>query len=122
MNRETTGTSITWHAGALMYSGRPDPKWTVPESQADALLVLWDQLPLYPGWSEPPPRLGYRGCWLHAPDGRRWIAHDRVVVLLAPRDADASRSTVSDVRRDDQRAFERALLGTAPAGTSLPRV
>jgi len=126
MTRHTEQGSGLWQAGAWVYSGRPDPRWTVHAPEVVELTAVWNELPTLAEWNEPMPRLGYRGCWLESPDGGRWIAHDRAIAFYAPR-ADATpsharRSGPTEVRRDDERAFERALLATAPAGTPVPRV
>jgi hypothetical protein len=118
----TTQPSVAWRAGALVYSGRPDPN----AQQVDGLMALWNRMAAASAWNEPPSRLGYRGCWLAAPDGRRWMAFDGAVACYAPRQRPGGPSERHpgpiEVRRDAGRAFERALLATAPAGTSLPRV
>jgi hypothetical protein len=121
MAPEAAQRSAPWRAGALLYSGRPDPTWIVPAQQVAALIAYWDELPPSRTWSEPPSRLGYRGCWLEAPDGRRWTGHDGLAVLFPPRSRSA-RAQPTEARRDEQRTFERAVLATAPAGTPVPRV
>jgi hypothetical protein len=125
MAREAVQPSASWRAGALLYSGRPDPVWAVPAQQAAALIVVWNELPPSRMWSEPPSRLGYRGCWLEAPDGRRWIAHNRSVGLFGPSQRRGRRGFTpqpTEVRFDEQRQFERAVLATAPPGTPVTRV
>jgi hypothetical protein len=123
MTQHTQQISGSWQAGALVYSGRPDPRWTVSASTVVEILAVWNDLPPLAAWREPPSRLGYRGCWLEAPDGRRWMARDRAVAFYAALDVAGSRghrSEPTDVRRDDERAFERALLASAPADTPVP--
>ena len=125
MTRQTEQRSGLWQAGAWVYSGRPDPRWTVQAPEVVELTAVWNGLPALAEWYEPMPRLGYRGCWLESPDGGRWIAHDRAIAFYAPRAEAPShgrRSGPTEVRRDEERAFERALLATAPAGTPVPRV
>jgi hypothetical protein len=125
MTQHTRQVSGIWQAGAFLYSGRPDPRWSVPASTVAGVMAVWDDLPQLAAWREPPSRLGYRGCWLEAPDGRRWIAGDRAVAFYAALDVAGSRghgSKPTDVRRDDERAFERALLASAPAETPVPSV
>jgi hypothetical protein len=119
-------SSGIWHAGALLYSGRPDPRWVVPPERVDELMTLWRRMPVLPAYEEPPPRLGYRGCWLEAPDGPRWIARDGAVAcrpgsrkVFGSRAAKTGAGTI-EARRDEEREFERAVLATAPAGTPLP--
>jgi hypothetical protein len=126
MAREAAQPSAPWRAGAFLYSGRPDPTWIVPAEDVGGLIACWNELPPTETWSAPPSRLGYRGCWLEAPDGRRWIAHDRRVALFAPHrragGSQATRPRPTEVRLDEQRKFERAVLATAPAGTPVPSV
>jgi hypothetical protein len=112
----TSGSSEAWSATASIYSGRPDPEWTVPADVAGRLASAWDRLSDVPERRQAePPGLGYRGCTLTAPDGRRWHAYGGVVVLRA--------GALHQAREDVDRAFEKALLATAPAGAipaSLP--
>ncbi len=126
MTRHTEQRPGPWQAGAWVYSGRPDPRWTVQAREVVELTAVWNELPPLTEWNEPMPRLGYRGCWLESPDGGRWIAHDRAIAFYAPRadraPSHARGSGPTEVRRDEARAFERALLATAPAGTPVPRV
>lgn len=106
-----TSRSTDWLAQALVFSGRPDPEWTVPASAAGQLLRLWAELPQ--GTEEPaPPPLGYRGCLLRAPDGRTWRTSGRSVTL------DDGHHT--QVRDDPDRRFEHLLVATAPPGTLPP--
>ena len=96
-----------WTAGAYVYSGRPDPAWAVAVEVAEQLIALRDRLS--PRREAPATRsvLGYRGCWLERSGGPRLVAHNGVVVT------EMSGASPS-VRDDSERAFERALLATAP--------
>lgn len=97
-----------WHAGARLYVGRVDPSWRVSAADARAIVAIWTTLPASERVHPRGRQLGYRGCWLRGPDGTSWAAADGLV---------AERAAESDsVRRDDERAFERALLATAPPG------
>ncbi len=109
-----TAQETGWTAGAMVFSGRPDPVWPPAADRVEALLALWQQLS--PRAPVPAPRavLGYRGCWLRDPRGTCWRAFDGVVVR------EASRSGPAEARRDDARVFERAVLATAPPGTLPP--
>jgi hypothetical protein len=108
MSSDPASVADDWSAGARLYSGRVDPSWSVPAGQARALLATLQTLPASDRTQPRRRGLGYRGCWLRAPDGSSWIAADGLV---------AERSgAASAVRCDDQRAFERAVLATAPAG------
>jgi hypothetical protein len=96
-----------WTAGVSIFSGRPDPEWLVSDAAADSLIALWQSLAPYRGAVPSPPALGYRGCFLT--DGRRaWRAFGGVVTLRA--------DGTSETRADQDRAFEKRLLGSAPDG------
>lgn len=97
---------------ALVFSGRPDPVWPIDERDRTRLERLWTRLePIRAG---PPsgPVLGYKGACMSCASGTRYHAYHGVVVLTRERD-------VVEYRGDPDRGFERALLGTAPAG-ALP--
>jgi hypothetical protein len=110
-----------WTAGALVFSGRPDPGWRLDAATAARVVAALDALPELERAPRAPrtrKRLGYRGCFLAAPDGTRWTAHAGVVVEERASGAPATRV----VRRDDGRAFERLVLATAPPGTLPPGI
>jgi hypothetical protein len=107
-----TSRSTDWRAEALVFSGRPDPTWTVPMSSVEELLSVWAELPSGTGQRPGPPPLGYRGCLLRAPDGRSWESFAGQVVL-----DDGRRKQARD---DPDRRFERLLLTTAPAHALPP--
>jgi hypothetical protein len=93
----------SWRAGALVYAGRRDPTWDVSAGAADTWVRTFDALERSRAAVPDQARLGYRGVWLLAPDGRRWDAYDGVAWIAEER------------RLDSGRALERALLETAPA-------
>lgn len=94
-----------WNAGALIYSGRRDPTWELSERIAKKLVELWDAMPAAASQMMPSTsRLGYRGVFLRAPDGREWTAFNGTVSLNGP----------GGVRIDRGRGFEKRLLATAP--------
>jgi hypothetical protein len=97
-----------WIAGAKMFSGRPDPIWTISYQTAGKLLRLWDRLTPHRGPKLTPPGLGYRGCFLQERHlDRRWEAYEGVVSLGA------------EIRSDPHRSFESALLNTAPLNSRI---
>src|SRR5215208_3687731 len=79
-----TSGSPEWTARALLFSGRPDPTWPVPESAATEVHALWAALDPWSGAPSAAPPLGYRGCILRAPDGREWMAFGGAVTLTRP--------------------------------------
>ena len=104
-----------WAAVALVYSGRPDPEWSIEADLGEALEKVWLSLPpMIAGDDEARPPLGYRGCCLVAPDGRRWTAYRRRVEL-------ASRDS-HEVRDDAEMRFEAAVLASAAPGVLPPWV
>jgi len=112
-----TSRSGDWVAEALLFSGRPNPRWSVGDAAVGDLLAAWDRLPPRRSPAAAPPPLGYRGCALRAPDGRVWRATAATVTLFPP----ARTAGLDEVVRDDAgRAFERRVLRTAPPGL-LPR-
>jgi hypothetical protein len=106
-----TSKSNEWTATALVFSGRVDPVWEVPPEWVARLLAAWEELA--PGGSPVQARpLGYRGVALSAPDGRTWLANDRIVVL--------EDGLAHDTRVDIGRSWEHMLVGTAPEGLVPP--
>jgi hypothetical protein len=101
-----------WIAGAFVFSGRPDPTWPIAPELARELKAIWDTLPPWEAPLPSPPSLGYRGCFVRDPAGRTWTAFQEAVTLSA--------NGVSETRRDDDRRFERIVLGSAPEGTLPP--
>jgi hypothetical protein len=90
------------------FSGRPDPVWIVDDRTARRIV---DVLPSLVRTAEPspaPPSLGYRGSFLRNPEGHEWRAFGGIV--------ETEHNGARDARRDDQRAFEKAVLATAPKG------
>ena len=88
-----------------LYSGRPDPAWTLTGAEAAALDVALAGLPAKVG--EPPAGgLGYHGFTIERPDGTL-VAFDGAV---APPGSGAR-----PYRDDPGRTIERLLLETARA-------
>ena len=97
-------------ATALLFSGRPDPQWTLHAEQVRQLQALWLRLPPV---DMPPlavPALGYRGCALECAPGRHWRAYKGVV------DSAPTRASSLEYRLDRHSTFERTLLMSAPLG------
>lgn len=96
------GSTEGWTAGAAIFSGRPDPEWEVVAEAAELIVSRWNAAPRAPVLAREPPPLGYRGCWLRAPDGREWRAGRGVVAFGG------------ESRADVDGAIENSILATAP--------
>jgi hypothetical protein len=107
---KSSDSSQRWAAGALLFSGRPDPVWPVGPDRAHQLEAIWNSLPASkaPTLVPPPPPLGYRGCFLRHSDGTEWSAFAGVVTCRS--------GTSAESRPDPGREFERVVLAAAPAG------
>jgi hypothetical protein len=93
-------------ARAALYSGRPDPVWTVSGRDEATLEQIWSRLLPHEGPRPRPPALGYRGCYVSGSRGE-WYAYGGVVThTLADQ---------HDVRSDADREFERTVLASAPS-------
>lgn len=99
-------------ARIFVFSGRPDPTWTIEDTIAEELERIWDSLP--PMHREPPVArpLGYRGCLLKCKNDIEWFVYRNQVVL--------TRNGKTESRNDDQREFERLVISSAPQGLIPP--
>lgn len=102
----------TYTAGVSIFSGRPDPSWSLDEAAGSGLQQLFDSLEKYEGPGVSAPPLGYRGVFLRDNAGHEWFAYREVVTLK-----EANRS---DARKDAGRQFERAIVASAPEGLMPP--
>jgi hypothetical protein len=103
-SKQVTG----WTAGALIFSGRPDPVWTIKQRTPRRLEMLWASLPPWSGPIPSAPVLGYRGCFVKSGDSREWFAYRDLVTLRA--------QGSSESRKDHHRRFEELVLASAPKG------
>jgi hypothetical protein len=106
--------ALNYVAGASIFSGRPDPVWTVSRVDAERLKSLWDSMESYEGDLPAAPVLGYRGCFLRESSGREWFAFNGVVTLKT--------ASGSEARKDIRRRFEEQLLYLAPKGAIPPQL
>ena len=98
-----------WVAGAFVYSGRPDPTWSISRWVAKKLQELWESLPASnETWEARPGGLGYRGSFVRGPGHREWVAFKGLVSLTTPEGI--------EVRKDPARKFEETLFSSAPKG------
>lgn len=105
-------TEVNYTAGVSIFSGRPDPTWTLSEAVGSKLRKLYDELERSADPAASAPPLGYRGAFLRDNAGHEWFAY-RGVVTLTSQDN-------SEVRKDPGRAFEREVVGSAPEGLIPP--
>jgi hypothetical protein len=91
-------------ATAALYSGRPDPRWSLDEDALRDLEKIWRELQPAKGAAGGAPGLGYRGCTVDCGARGVWMAYGRVV------------SRGNEHRIDAGRRFERAVLRSAPQG------
>ena len=106
--------STQWIGGALVFSGRPDPIWSVPDEAARELKSFWAGLQPSVGKLPVAPALGYRGAFLRDAGGREWLAYGGIVTLKT--------KNVVLSRLDPARQFEKMLLATAPPEQLPPEV
>jgi hypothetical protein len=99
-------------AGVSVFSGRPDPTWSLSDVVGSKLEQLFETLESYEGPAISAPPLGYRGAFLRDDSGHQWLAYRETVTLTEP--------NRSEVRRDKGRQFERAIVDSAPQGLIPP--
>ena len=104
--------STKYTAGVSVFSGRPDPTWSVSEEVGSKLQKLFDDLDRQEGPAVSAPPLGYRGAFLRDDEGHEWFAYRGVVTLTGPQSSEA--------RQDPDREFERALVASTPEGLIPP--
>jgi hypothetical protein len=100
-------------ATALVDSGRPDPEWRVSNHEMERLHLMWAGLPPTQHGPPPPPSVGYRGCAIRCGVGEEWFAFSGVVMFTRG-------GAIVSLRSDARRAFEMAMLATAPPGLLPP--
>ena len=104
--------STKYTAGVSVFSGRPDPIWSLSAGVGSKLSRLFDSLDSYEGPAVSAPPLGYRGAFLRDDAGHEWFAYRGVVTLTSPHG--------SEVRKDGDREFERTLVASIPEGLIPP--
>ncbi len=111
-SRSASGGGL--RATALLFSGRPDPEWTLDAADAAALVSLLRSAPAPAEGAAPaPPALGYRGVRLVSEaSGISWTVYSGVIAEERP-------GSPASLRGDPGRRVERAALVTAPKG-ALP--
>jgi hypothetical protein len=102
-------------AGIRIFSGRPDPTWSLASDRLDAIRAIWQELKPCNAIAARDPHLGYSGCFAIA-GTNRWDSEGDIVIMTS-----ANRE---DTRVDPQRRIERAILSSAPTAlrAELPDV
>lgn len=95
--------------GILIFSGRPDPFWSINEKHTKKLKEIWNSLNNFSGKLPVAPLLGYRGCFLQCSTELEFFAYNGFVTLKSNEEV--------ETRSDKNRVFEKFLLSTAPEGT-----
>ncbi len=98
--------------GALVFSGRENPKWEIEKELYSELMAIWDSLKPIQSVNPTTPRLGYQGCFLRCPNDKEWIAFEGLVTLKTLK--------LSVYREDKYRKFEKKILSSAPKDTLPP--
>ena len=108
---KSTDAGGVWEAGVRIFSGRPDPSWSITDELASDIIQIWESLPPAAGRIAAPPPLGYRGIWLRSPQGIEWLAYAGNVTRIADS---------SETRVDIERKIENGLVDSAPLGLLPP--
>ena len=90
-----------------VFSGRPNPSWSLPEGVHASLMSMWDEASPCPPGLIHESRLGYRGITLVCDDGSQFDAFEGKICY--------SHDSSSEWRVDADRGFEKTLLTSAPA-------
>jgi hypothetical protein len=96
-----------WTVIALIYSGRPDPRWDLSEEQTDHFLSLWRQAGNSETETVIPSVSGYKGIRILSP-GKQFLIYNGIMTVIE--------NQLRTSKRDDQRSIERFLLNTSPPG------
>jgi hypothetical protein len=99
---------MPWRAGVAVFSGQPDPAWSIPDEDGHRIAALWAALPAVGQAPPSRPCLGYRGAFVDDGEHRSWAAHEGFVSL--------QRGRSCEWRADPERRFERTITCTAPEG------
>jgi len=103
------GKCIAW---ASVFSGRPDPEWSLDDETLGFVERTWETLK--PSLEQQPtsPILGYRGCYIKCPEGNEWFIYKTFVKLNIKGDV--------VIKYDANMELERKLINSAPKIFRLP--
>lgn len=101
-------------AGAIIFSGVPDPLWPVENEFFKELEKLWNGMPAFTGGLPDTKPLGYKGCFIKYKEDAEWFAYNGVI----------TKRTIEghEHRVDTDRRFEKLLLDSAPEGMLPERI
>jgi hypothetical protein len=99
-------------AAVFVFSGRPNPTWSLDSKVTGEIERIWDRLEPSKLAAEPAARLGYTGCTVRNGWGKIWTACGGLVTLRE--------GEHEDRRADPDRAFEHAVIALAPPGELPP--
>ena len=88
---------------ALIYSGRPDPRWELTEEQAEHFISLWNEAPYSEVKISIPAVSGYKGLRLLL-DEKQFFIYNGLITQIENKTS----------KNDQQRRIEKFLLATAP--------
>ncbi len=97
-----------------IFSGRPDPEWTIDESILDEMEQLWAALTPADSELRIPSKLGYRGFQIYRNGDEKWLVYGEMVMRTVRKQL--------EVRIDSDKSLEKMLLSTAPGGLDLDKL
>jgi hypothetical protein len=100
-----------WTAKVLIFSGRVDPEWPLPDSIVDKFISLWKSAPHTTVRASSYSKLGYCGCIVCDGCSNEWRIYNGLVSHIS--------SGTDEARSDKNREMEEVILQSAPSG-SIP--
>lgn len=101
-------------ATVLIYSGRPNPRWTVPPPAAAEIAAAMDSMPALPDGRTPEPGLGYSGIMLEisAPGARAvtWKFSNGMASFEGHRFSDVGRKIEKMILQSGRAHIDRNIL------------
>lgn len=101
-------------ASAIIFSGRPDPIWSLPVELADQIVRLWTSSTPLPECADAPSGLGYRGFRVRVA-GDEWIVCDGAITRYRG-------GVPIESREDADYQAERLLLASSPPDSIPPEL
>ena len=95
-------------ASVMLYSGRPDPEWSLSKENVMRIFDLWESLAVVPDPPEHGSQLGYRGVRVIIADGTEFTAFGGTVLRRI--------HAQPECRSDPTGGVERLVIASAPPG------